>query len=100
MKVQFSKDFAKSMARLSGKMLESVKNAINEVIDAESLNDITDCLKIVGLEKTYRIRIGDKRAFFILEIDLSERIANFQYLVNRGEAYSKEMKKKLKSRES
>lgn len=88
------------MARPSGKILESVKNAINEVIDAKSLQDISDCKKIVGLQKTYRIRIGDKRAFFLLEIDIDENIAKFQYLVNRGEAYSKEMKEKLKNRES
>lgn len=64
MRVDFSKDFAKAIDRLSGKIYESVRDAINNVIDATSLEDIHNCKKIETPNSVYRIRIGSKRAFF------------------------------------
>jgi mRNA-degrading endonuclease RelE of RelBE toxin-antitoxin system len=63
MKVEYSKDFEKSVKKLSGKVLHSIINMIDEVKNASSINDITDCKKIETLNNVYRIRIGSKRAF-------------------------------------
>ena len=100
MKVRFSKDFSKAMERLSGKLLKSVVAAINEVIDASSIDEITDCKKIEGLNSVYRIRIGDRRAFFVLHIEVDGDIVRFEYLVSRGEAYDKKNMEKLRRRDT
>lgn len=72
MKVDYSKRFEKSVRKLSGKMLESVRRVIIEVKAAEQISDITDCKKLVGYENVYRIRIGDYRAFLLIISGLSE----------------------------
>ena len=42
MRVEFSKEFEKAVRKLSGKMLESVREAVQEVIDAENIEELTD----------------------------------------------------------
>lgn len=103
MNVRYSKSFEKSVRKHSGKVLESVKNMILEVISAESLNDITDCKKLSGFDNVYRIRIGDLRALFLLAViqdtdtgDEPEEIIVFEYLVSRGQAYSKKINEQLR----
>lgn len=96
MKVGYSKRFEKSVRKLSGKMLESVRRVIIEVKTAEQIFDITDCKKLVGYENVYRIRIGDYRAFFIYHIRIVDDTVFFEYLVSRGEAYGKKMQTELK----
>lgn len=68
MRIDFSKDFTKALDKLSGKIYESARDAINNVIDANSLDEIQNCKKIETLNSVYRIRIGSKRAFFVLYI--------------------------------
>ena len=46
--------------------------------------------------RIYRIRLGDYRALFTLEIEFSGDTIFFQYLAPRGEAYGKKMKTELK----
>ena len=96
MNVDYSKDFKKSVKKLSGKMLDSVRRVVEEVKNAESLKDITDCKKLVGFRNVYRIRIGDYRAFFTFHIEIINDTIIFRYLVPRGEAYDKKAKKELK----
>lgn len=64
MKVDYSKEFEKSLKKLSGKMLDSIRRVITEVKQAENIKDIADCTKLVVYSNIYRIRIGDYRAFF------------------------------------
>lgn len=104
MKVEYSKDFTKALGKLSGKILKSVVNAINEVYSASSVSELTDCKKIESLKNVYRLRVGDKRAFFVyLQIELcpdkEENSVRFEYLFNRGEAYSKKSMDKLRKRD-
>lgn len=40
MRIDFSKDFTKTLDKLSGKIYESARDAINNVIDANSLDEI------------------------------------------------------------
>ena len=96
MKVILAKDFRKAMHKQSGKILNSIRKAVQEVVDAKSLDDITDLKKMVDYNNIYRIRIGSLRAFFTFHIEIVDDTVIFRYLVNRGEAYSKEMKKNLK----
>ena len=93
MNVDYSKDFKKSVKKLSGKMLDSVRRVVEEVKNAESLKDITDCKKLVGFRNVYRIRIGDYRAFFTFHIEIINDTIIFRYLVPRGEAYDKKAQK-------
>lgn len=96
MKVGYSKSFEKSVRRLSGKMLESVRRVIKEVKNADDLKDVTDCKHLVGYKHVYRIRIGDYRAFFTFHIEIIDDTVFFEYLVCRGEAYGKKMEQSLK----
>ncbi len=96
MNVDFSKDFEKSVRKLSGKMLSSVKEVIQEVIDAKDLDDITNCIRLTGYDYVYRIRIGDYRFFFVFHIQIIGDTVMFEYLVSRGEAYNKKMEQKLR----
>lgn len=96
MKVILAKDFQKAMHKQSGKILNSIRRTVQEVVDAESINDITDLKKMVDYNNIYRIRIGSLRAFFTFHIEIVDDTVIFRYLVNRGEAYSKEMQQNLK----
>ena len=96
MNIEYSKDFEKSVKKLSGKMLDSVRGVISEVKNAESIKDITDCKKLVGYRNVYHIRIGDDRAFFTFHVEIINDTVIFRYLVSRGEAYAKKMDESLK----
>ena len=96
MNVEYSKDFKKSVKKLSGKMLDSVRRVVVEVKSAESIKDITDCKKLICYRNVYRIRIGDYRAFFTFHIEIVNDTVFFRYLVPRGEAYSKKTQVELK----
>lgn len=101
MRVRFSKAFSKAAEKLSGKLKVSVVNAINEVIDASCIDEISDCKKIESLNSVYRyrIRIGSKRAFFVLHIELESDIVKFEYLVSQGEAYDKKNMERLRQKD-
>lgn len=64
MRVEFSREFEKSVRKLSGKMLESVRAAIQEVINARSIDELTDCKKLVVHDYIYRMRIGSSPCIF------------------------------------
>ena len=94
MKVEYSKEFEKAAKKLTGKSLNSLKAAVHEVKKAKNVNELTDCKKLVGYENVYRLRIGGLRAFFLFLIEGDT--VEFEYLVSRGEAYSKKMEEGLK----
>ena len=96
MKVKFSKSFSKTVDRLSGKQLDSVLDAIKEVKAAQGIEDITDCIRLVGYHSVYRIRIGGYRAFFTFHVEIVDDTVIFQYLISRGQAYTKKVEKELK----
>ena len=96
MNVEYSKDFEKSVKKLSGKMLNSIRRVITEVKNAENIKDITDCKKLVGYRNVYRIRLGDYRAFFTFHAEIVNGTIFFRYLVSRGEAYAKKIDESLK----
>lgn len=97
MKYRLSKDFGKSLAKLGGKELLSALSMLDEVEQAVSLSDITDCKKLVNYENVYRIRIGNRRAFFTLHVEIVDDEVFFRYLVSRGQAYDKAMETALRN---
>jgi mRNA-degrading endonuclease RelE of RelBE toxin-antitoxin system len=99
MKVEFSKDFEKSVRKLSGKMLSSVKDVIQEVIDAKGMDEITDCIRLSGYDYVYRIRIGNYRAFLVFHVQIVDDTVMFEYLISRGEAYDKKMEQSLRKKD-
>lgn len=99
MNVEFSKDFTKSLDKLSGKIHRSVVEAINNVIDAQRLEEIAHCRKIESLHNVYRIKIGSHRAFFVLHLKIDGDLVMFEYLVSRGEAYQKKNMERLRKRD-
>ena len=100
MKVKFSKSFSKAVDRLSGKQLDSILDVIKEVKAAQGIEDITDCIRLVGYHSVYRIRIGGYRAFFTFHVEIVDDTVMFQYLVSRGQSYTKKVEKQLKRLDS
>jgi len=94
MNIRISKEFEKSVKKLSGKYRESVRNVILEIRAAQSVSNIGNCRKLIGYNSIYRIRLGDYRIFFLFEV-IGQTVF-LKYLVNRGDAYSKEYQEKLK----
>lgn len=48
---------------MSGKMKTSLQSTILEVENAQRIDEITDCKKLVDFQYVYRIRVGGYRAF-------------------------------------
>ena len=90
MKVKYSKEFQKNVLKQSGKIQISIAKAIREVIVANSLNEITNCKKLTGLDNIYRIRIGSLRAVFLFHILINENgEVCFLNILPRGQVYDK-----------
>ena len=100
MRVEFSKEFEKAARKVSGKMLESVRIAVQEVINAQSIEELTDCKKLVDYDYIYRLRIGSYRAFFSFHVQIMDGCVQFLYLVPRGQAYDKKMENNLKRKDA
>ena len=99
MNVRYSKAFMKSVQKLSGKMRQSVAAVIQEVVDAEGIENITDCKKLTGYDFMYRIRIGSYRAFFVFHVHIENDVVKFEYLLKRGEAYGKKNEEKFRQKD-
>ena len=63
MNVEYSKPFLKAVDKLSGKVLSSVLDMIREVKNANGIDEITNCKKLIAYKSVYRIRIGDYSAY-------------------------------------
>lgn len=99
MNVGYSKAFVKAVKKLSGKMLVSVKQTIKETKEAENIEQLRNCEKLVGYKNIYRLRIGDLRAFFFLRIEIDGGTVVFEYLIPRGQAYGKKVQDGLKKKD-
>ena len=70
MKVEFKSSFAKDLKKLKEKDLKAqVRQVIELVEKASSLQEIKDVKKLKGGDRYYRIRIGDYRIGLTLEGD-------------------------------
>ncbi len=55
MNVEYSKPFLKAVDKLSGKVLSSVLDMIREVKNANGIDEITNCKKLIAYKSVYRI---------------------------------------------
>lgn len=80
-------------------MFASVLDMIREVKSANSVNEITDCIKLTDCKSIYRIRVGDYRTFFIFHVRIENDTVKFEYLVSGGKAYGKKMGSVLRKKD-
>jgi len=70
LKVEFKKSFVKDLEQVRDKSLkERVRQAIERVEKAQTLQEVENVRKLRGGERYYRIRIGDYRLGLVLERD-------------------------------
>lgn len=87
MKVEYSKQFVKAAYKLNGKYKRSLQKIISEVVQAKDVAEVTNCIKMVGLQNSYRIKMGNFRLIFIVQV--IDQVAFFELLLSRGEVYRK-----------
>ncbi len=70
MKVEFKRSFAKDLERVRDKNLrERVRHTIEQIEEAQTLEDIGNVRRRRGGEEYYRIRVGDYRLGLMLQGD-------------------------------
>jgi len=70
LKVEFKKSFVKDLERVRDKSLkERVRQTIERVEEAQTLQEIGNVKRLRGGERYYRIRVGDYRLGLMLEGD-------------------------------
>ena len=97
MKVEYSKQFVKAAYKLRGKYKISSQRVISEVILAKDVADLTNCIKMVGFQNSYRIKMGNYRLILVLRV--VEQIIIFELLLSRGEVYRKLHETNLRKKE-
>jgi len=97
MNVEYSKQFVKAAYQLTGKYKISLQRIISEVILVKDVADITNCIKMVGFQNSYRIKMGDYRLIFIFKV--VDQVILFELLLSRGEVYRKEHEMNLRKKE-
>jgi mRNA-degrading endonuclease RelE of RelBE toxin-antitoxin system len=81
--VEYSKQFVKSAYKLKGKYKTSLQKIITEVRQAKDVAEVTNCIKMAGLQNSYRIKMGGYRLIFIVKV--IDQVAFFELLLSRGE---------------
>jgi len=75
MKLLIDRSFEKDTEKIKDqKLLHSIADCIEGILNADKLSDIPNCKKLKGSKNTYRIRIGNYRIGFILEKQTVELI--------------------------
>ena len=86
MEVVFTKRFSKQIDEISNNSLKSkLAQAVRNVMQASTLQEIANLKKLKGYSTAYRIRIGDYRIGLFIE----EQVATFAYLAHRKDIYSR-----------
>ena len=97
LKVEYSKQFVKTTYQLTGKYKISLQGIISEIIRAKEVSNITNCIKMIGFQNSYRIKMGDYRMIFILKV--VDHVVFFELLLSRGEVYRKKHEMNLRKKE-
>ncbi|KAA6333338.1 hypothetical protein EZS27_018235 [termite gut metagenome] len=94
MKYRRTKQFVKDATGLPKRYLPLLKEVMQSVEEAKTIEDIP-CRKLAGgTKRAYRIRMGDYRITFVLFV-FDEETIGFQRILIRGEAYNKEHMRQL-----
>lgn len=80
--ISFKKSAEKDLRRIDKKQISRIISAIQELSSNPFPNSSR---KLVGSHRTYRLRIGDYRAIYIVSEDLKE--IEIQKIRHRKEAY-------------
>lgn len=84
MKVEFRKSFTKDLKDISDKsLLTKVKQLIEAVEKAETLQDVPNRKKLKGEGNYFRLKIGDYRLGFALD----KEVVIFVRFLNRKDIY-------------
>ena len=97
MKVEYSKQFVKAAYKLTGKYKISLQRILSEVLLAKDMADLTNVIKMVGLQNSYRIKMGDYRLILVFRV--VEQVVIFELLLSRGEVYRKLHETNLRKKE-
>jgi len=86
MEIAFTKTFSKQIDDLRNETLKTrLSQAVQNVILASTLQDITNLKKMKGHQTAYRIKIGDYRVGLFFE----EETIIFAYLAHRKDIYNR-----------
>ena len=86
MNFEFEKAFVKDFRKLKNKELaSSILEAIKQVSEAASSNEIINLKKLSGYKSAFRIRIGDYRIGVIIE----KNTVTFVAFAHRKEIYNR-----------
>ena len=86
MEVEFTKTFSKQIDTLPNELLKSrLAQTVQNVILANTLQEITNLKKMKGSPTAYRIRMGDYRIGLFFE----EGVIIFAYMAHRKDIYNR-----------
>ncbi len=86
MEVDFTRNFLKILENLKNEdLLQKIQDTINNVIQANSIAEISNIEKLTGYKVYYRIKIGDYR----LGIELVDNQIRFLTFLHRKDIYKK-----------
>ena len=86
MKFEFEKAFIKDFRKLRSKELaNSIAEAIKQVSEASTANEIINLKKLTGYKSAFRIRIGD----FIIGVIIENSIVTFVAFAHRKDIYKR-----------
>ena len=84
MKLKIDKSFEKDTMNINNtKLLMKVATCIENVLSAETTNDINNIKKLTGFKYHYRIRIGDYRVGLVIK----NNEVIFERLIHRKDLY-------------
>ncbi len=84
MNVEFKKSFEKDLLKiLDADFLQRIQEAIEQVENAEKLNEVSNLKKLKGDGDYYRIRLGDYR----IGIKFNDGIVSFVRILHRKDIY-------------
>ncbi len=84
MNIEFRKSFEKDLLKiLDVDLFQRIQEAIEQVENAEKLNEVSNLKKLKGDGDYYRIRVGDYR----IGIKVNDGIVSFVRILHRKEMY-------------
>ena len=84
MRTTFRQSFVRDLKKIKDRaVLEHIKQAIEQVEEAQALGNVQDLAKLSGGNNYYRIRVGDYRLGIVVEAETVE----FVRCLHRREIY-------------
>ena len=81
--LEIRKSFEKDAEKLPAPALILLEKAIQNIIAAKKLSELSSCKKLTGFKTAYRLRIGSYRIVFFFENEIVELVR----ILNRKDIY-------------